>query len=339
MQFQPHPSFKITFLSISVKKEVEQFLESFLDDSKVIQLQTSGSTGVPKLIEIEKRYMLNSAKATGSFFGLGENTTALLCMNPSYIGGKMMLVRAIILGWKLDVMEPSINPLKVLDKSYDFSAMVPLQVQNSITELHKVKKLIIGGGVVSHQLAKQLENVSTECFATYGMTETVSHIAIKKINHRVEASKSEFLLLPGIKVSVDHRDCLRIEAPEITSEIVATNDIVTITSDNSFEWLGRFDNVINSGGVKLHPERIENKLEQFIEQPFFVTGISDSVLGQKLILIIEGEINENAILSEVKTITALSKYEVPKEVYTVPNFIKTETKKIQRKKTLDLLKL
>ena len=342
MQLQQHPNFKINYLSTEDTKEVEVFLKSFFNSSKTIQLKTSGSTGTPKIISVKKEFMINSAKASGSFFGLGVGTKALLCMNPNFIGGKMMLVRAMILGWELDVVDPSSNPLKNLNTSYDFCAMVPLQVSNSLLELHKIKKLIIGGGVVSNQLLENLQGFSTECFATYGMTETVSHIAVKQLNnigHAELVSASHYKCLPDISISKDNRGCLVIDAPKISENKVITNDVVEIKSPNSFKWLGRYDNVINSGGVKLHPEVIAKKLEQLIEQPFFVAGIPDTILGEKLVLIIEGEINKNVILNRVKNLPTLSKYEVPKEVFSVPYFIKTETKKIQRNKTLDLINL
>ena len=313
--------------------------------------------------------MVNSALATGSFFDLGKGTTALLCMNPEFIAGKMMLVRALILGWKLDIVTPSLNSLKDVKKKFDFTAMIPLQVTNSFDDLHKIKKLIIGGGVISKELENQLQELETECFATYGMTETVSHIAIQKlnnspslrggttkqsydVNHNLISSgieKFHYNLLPNISISKDVRNCLVINAPKIAEEQIITNDIVELTSKNSFKWLGRYDNIINSGGVKLIPEQIEEKISKIIDQRFFVAGIPDEVLGEKLVLVVEIQRNKEvkeqrgkvekrkAVISNaMKNLTTLDKYEIPKEIYFIEKFIETATKKIQRKKTLNI---
>ena len=352
MQFNIHKEFELNGISFHNEKElvifsktisnsVFSFLSDFLNDTNFVQLQTSGSTGIPKLIEIRKEFMINSAISTGVFFNLKEGATALLCMSPEYVAGKMMLVRAMVLGWKLDIVAASMNPLNGVEKEYDFSAMVPLQVYNSIDELNKVKKLIIGGGIVSYELKNRLQSISTEVYATYGMTETVTHIAVKRLNNflsfRVENTKQSFYqILPNITISQDDRNCLVIDAPKIATDIVVTNDLVEIISDTEFQWLGRFDNVINSGGIKLIPEQIEEKLEEIISDRFFVSGIKDAVLGEKLVLIIESNQDSEFKIQNLK-LKSLSKYETPKEIYFVDAFVETETKKIQRKKTLELL--
>lgn len=307
------------------------FLSDWFSPEDFVIVQTSGSTGKPKPIPLKKRFMQNSAKATGEFFNLSEKTTALLCLSTDYIAGKMMLVRALTLGWHIDMVAPT-SEVKI-EKEYDFSAMVPLQLRNSLSQIPKIRKLIVGGGVVTDDLIQQIQRVPTEIFATYGMTETITHIAVKKINH---CSNSVFYkVLPNITITKDSRNCLCIQAPNLSDEdIIRTNDVVDVISDSQFEWLGRYDNVINSGGIKLHPEQIETKLSKWIEERFFVTGVKDTLLGEKLILIIEGE---KRFLS-FDTIPSLSKYEYPKQVYFLPKFKETKTKKIQRKKTLDLIR-
>lgn len=313
------------------------FLEQWLSSEEFIAVKTSGSTGKPKSILLKKEFMVNSAKATGAFFNLKEGTSALLCLSVDYIAGKMMLVRSLTLGWRIDIVKPISNPLDSIEKEYDFSAMVPLQLQNSLTNIHKVKKLIVGGGVVSKALQKQIEKVKTKIYATYGMTETITHIAVKKLNNfSVTSNKLERLFyetLPNITIYKDQRNCLLIKAPKISEEFIISNDVIELISDTKFQWLGRSDNVINSGGVKLHPETIEEKLAIMITQRFFVAGVKDVVLGEKLILIIEGG-EKKYDLSKIKNLT---KYEKPKEVYFIPKFIETKTKKIQRLKTLNLL--
>ncbi len=343
MQFSIHKNFQLNGFSFlnkeelldyskSISKPIFAFLSEFLSDVIIVEVQTSGSTGVPKIVEIKKEFFINSAIATGEFFNLKENTTALMCLNPEYIAGKMMLVRALVLGWKLDVVSPSSNPLSNIEKVYDFSAMVPLQVFSSMDCLHKIKKLIIGGGVVSKGLESKLESLTTEVFATYGMTETVTHIAVKKLNGMAKKGENYFLL-ENVKITKDERNCLVIDAPNVSDTKIVTNDIVTIISDTEFQWLGRVDSIINSGGVKLIPEQIEQKLSKIISQRFFISSLTDDMLGEKVVLIIEGE-EENIDFSSVDS---LSKYEIPKEVFFLPKFIETETKKIHRKKTLELL--
>ncbi|MCI2227737.1 AMP-binding protein [Polaribacter sp. MSW13] len=315
--------------------EIYQFLVDWFSKDDFIVVQTSGSTGKPKSISLKKELMINSALVTGQFFDLHENTKALLCLPVSYIAGKMMLVRAMTLGWSIDVIAPNSAPLERVEREYDFSAMVPLQVENSINKLQKIKKLIIGGGVVSEELKVKLQCLSTLAFATYGMTETITHIAVKKLNNR-KGNPSFYQILPGVKIFKDERNCLVIEALNVANDCVVTNDVIQLISDTQFDWLGRFDNVINSGGIKLYPEKIEVKLSEIIGKRFFVAGIPDKKLGQKLILIIEGK-KHNNFLNNIKKNKTLTKFEQPKEVYFIDKFIETKTKKIQRKKTLDLI--
>lgn len=331
--------------SKEISAEVGDFLRNWLDEKSFVEVKTSGSTGNPKIIQLQKIHMLHSAKATGDYFNLPENTTALLCMSTNYIAGKMMLVRALTLGWHLDIVEPTSNPLKNSDKNYDFSAMVPMQLHNSLEDIHKIKKLIVGGGTVSNELLSKIQEVKTEIFATYGMTETITHIAVKKLNVIVsEAKQSHYEILPNIKISVDGRGCLVIDAPTISDEKVVTNDLIELISPTEFKWLGRIDNVINSGGIKLIPEQIEEKLAKIIKNRFFVTGKKDAVLGEKLILVIEelkiDKINNSTkamILSEIKNSKLFSIYEIPKEIYFLEKFMETETNKIDRAKTLGFL--
>jgi O-succinylbenzoic acid--CoA ligase len=311
------------------------FLEEWLNFDTTIKVKTSGSTDVSKEITLSKKQMINSAVATGSYFKLGENTEALLCLSSNFIAGKMMLVRAMVLGWNLHVVAPKKDALTEYDNDYDFVAMVPYQVYHSIEALSKVKKLIIGGGVISNELLRKLQTVSTEVFETYGMTETCTHIAVKRINGL--AKSKEFSALPNVKFSVDERNCLVIDAPDISEEKLITNDLAQLISPTSFVWLGRFDNIINSGGIKISPEIVEYKLSKHLSLPFFIASKKDKALGEQVILIIEKkEKTEIPDLSEA--FSNLSKYERPKKIYIFSNFIFTETGKIKRKVVLQLLR-
>lgn len=326
--------------------DINLFLETWFADDQNIIVKTSGSTGKPKSIQLKKELMINSALATGAFFNLPEKTSVLLCLPVHYIAGKMMLIRALTLGWHLDVVASSSNPLTTIEKQYNFSAMVPLQLENSLPKISLIKKIIVGGGVVSNSLKEKLQNISTAVFATYGMTETITHIAVKQLNNigssRIGITKQSFYrTLPNVTIYKDQRNCLVIDAPKVAQEIIFTNDVVALISDRHFEWLGRFDNVINSGGIKLYPEKIEEKLSKIIENRFFVAGIKDDKLGEKLVLIIELDTKDSISSAEEKSLfdvinngTSLTKFEKPKEIYFTERFIETETGKIQRIKTL-----
>jgi O-succinylbenzoic acid--CoA ligase len=332
---------EILTFSETFSSEMYIFLKDWFSNQPTIAVQTSGSTGNPKMIELKKEFMINSVFATAKYFDLPQKTTALLCLPITYIAGKMMLIRAIKLGWHLDIIEATSHPLKNISKNYAFSAMIPLQLENSLDKLHQIKKLIVGGGVVSNELQDKLQSTDCKVFATYGMTETITHVAIKKLNH-IKKNPNFYQVLSNISIYKDNRNCLVIEAKNVSEQVLFTNDVVQLISTKKFEWLGRFDNVINSGGIKLHPEMIEEKLSKLIETRFFVAGISDEKLGEKLVLLIESFVkieNETqikaALFSKISSLKTFSKFEIPKEIYFLDNFIEATSGKIQRKKTLE----
>ncbi|MDC7993921.1 AMP-binding protein [Altibacter sp. HG106] len=347
-----HSAFTLNGLSFETVEELVAFADSLVSDGheyevsvglflkewfgveKDIQLITSGSTGKPKKIRVPKSALINSAIATGTFFKIQEGKSALLCLSADYIAGKMMVVRALTLGWDLHIVAPTKDALVEYDNSYDFVAMVPLQVQHSLEAMSKVKKVIVGGAPISASLEEALQDVDCEVFATYGMTETVSHIAIRRVNGL--AQSSVYSGLPGVTFATDDRDCLIIHAPGIAEDTVITNDIVSLKSPTSFEFLGRYDHVINSGGVKIFPEHIEHALSAAIAEPFIITSEPDEALGQKVILVIE---SGGASLSNYsEAIAQLPPYERPKKVYSLSRFPRTETGKIKRKEIGAILK-
>lgn len=306
------------------EQAIGEFLLDWFDDKTYIEMRTSGTTGLPKLVRLEKQAMIESALATGDFFELEPGNKALLCLPVRFIAGKMMLVRSIILGLELDIVEPSTQPLRLNSKVYDFVALVPLQVQNSIEALKNVKKLIVGGAKMDSALEEKVLPLKTDVYETYGMTETITHIAARKVGENV------FTVLPNVKIAQDDRGCLVIRVPTISDEPIVTNDLVELVRENQFIFLGRIDNVINSGGVKLIPEQIEAKLTGKINKRFFVTGVPDTALGEKLILVIEGEKQEFA----ADFFDVLDKYEKPKEIVFVPKFKENENGKLLRKPSL-----
>lgn len=316
------------------------FIKTWLNNNDYVEVKTSGSTGTPKIIRLDKKRMIASAKATGDFFGLKPNDKALLCLPCDYIAGKMMVVRAMVLGLNLYSVEPTGNPLeKVENEGFQFGAMIPLQVLNSLknhrNKFENIEKMIIGGGVVDSSLLNKLQRVQNQCFATYGMTETITHVAVKTLNGTKKTNL--YQALQNVEFSKDKRDCLIINAPYLSENQIITNDIVKLYSKSNFEWLGRFDNVINTGGIKVNPEQIEQKIEPFIDSDFFIASANDEKLGSKVILVIENERKINLNLLKKQFQTVLSKFEMPKLIYVLPQFERTETGKIQRKQTLELI--
>ena len=352
---ETHPDFKLNQLhfdneelanmAYSYVKEGEpfeadagNFLLDWVNDKEHLELKTSGSTGAPKMIRIKKESMINSALATGKYFGLPEGTTALHCLPSTFIAGKMMLVRAMVLGWSIDLVQPKANPLEQVFKSYDFCAMTPFQLDYSLSRLHLIEKVIVGGGAVSANLDKLVQGIDSSIYETYGMTETVTHIAARHINPKEAAQKPiPFTVLPNVSVRLDERGCLVIEAPQLFDKPVVTNDVADLINEKQFLLKGRIDNVINSGGVKLHPEEIEKKLENIIGHRFFIGALPDDALGQKLVLVVEHPISEEAfqeLKSAVENYRMLGKFEVPKDIFFVEKFEETPNGKVLRQDTL-----
>lgn len=336
--------------SLSPQTEFEEKVISFLKEwysgAPTVLVQTSGSTGTPKVFEIEKNKMLNSARMTCDFLNMKEGNTALLCLPVEYISGKMMVVRALERKLKLIITPPSIKPLEELDQEIDFCAMSPLQVENSLKHLHFIKNLIIGGAQVSESLQSKIHthlssgihHPSSRIYETYGMSETLSHIALKQI---YPVSEDYFSVFEGIKIAMDERGCLKISAPNLNPEMLQTNDLVELKHTRQFKFLGRIDNVINSGGLKIHPEPLEPVLHRYITREVAFLGIKDEKLGQKLVLVIEGSENDelklqlNEALKEIEK--TFSKNHLPKKIHFIPVFPRIPNGKLNRKELLHLL--
>lgn len=321
------------------------FCKEWLNGRKIFELQTSGSTGKPKLIKVKRSQMLESALATQSYLDIPNGIESLCCMNTRYIAGKMMLVRAMVWGSPLLLIEPSSNPFINLTKDFNpkFVAMAPLQLEESLNfnleNLKKIEYLIIGGAPISKNLKSLILENKLTAFQTFGMTETVSHIALAPIREE----ELIYEILPGVQFGIDERGALWTKSLMSNGQIIQTNDLVKLISKNSFQWLGRADFVVNSGGVKLHPEILEPKIESIIrthfpDSNFFLFGLPDESLGQRLALFIESESRDKEkaknLQEELKL--RLGKYESPKEVYLIREFIRTESGKINRQKTSDL---
>lgn len=310
---------------------LEEFLAEWNSDSPFVHVQTSGSTGAPKPMLVEKLRMLNSARITCDFLSLQPDNTALLCMSLDYIAGKMMVVRALERHLKLITVEPSGHPLSGLMENIDFAAMVPMQVYNSMKvpeeyeRLMQIKHLIIGGGAIDDALAAELENFPNHVWSTYGMTETLSHIALRRLNGP-DASEW-YTPFPSVKVSLNEDDCLVINAPQVCSGRLVTNDIAELSSGR-FRILGRKDNVICSGGIKIQIETIEHLLRPHLHMSFLITKRPDVKFGEIVVLLTEGSVDEARQVCEQN----LSKYHQPKVYLHVDKIPLTETGKPARRK-------
>ncbi len=330
------------------EKAAINFCKSWLAGNETFYQQSSGSTGTPKTIELHRNQMIASATATGDFFKVNESIRLLCCLNPAYIAGKMMLVRAMVWNCEIELAEPSSDPLRKITEENlpDFVAMVPLQIQTifedseSLEKLQKITHIIIGGAPLSEKLKNQIVSNRINAFQTYGMTETVSHIALAKI----DSETLVYQTLKNVEIGQDDRGALWVKSLMSGSERIQTNDLVELKSGNSFVWLGRADFVINSGGVKINPELLEAKAESaiadyFPDSAFFFFGLKDHKLGEKLALFIQSDPknSEKAKLLQKELKLKLDRFEVPKEIHLLPKFEITSSGKLDRIKTVSLL--
>ena len=309
----------------------------------LLNKRRAGRQEQPKSIVITRQQMIASAQLTAEALQLKAGENSLLCLDPAYIAGKMMLVRSFVAGMKIVAVNPSANPFHDLPRNVpvDLTAIVPMQLNEILQSdeayrLDSTRNILVGGAPLDQEIQKKLSALRGRIYATYGMTETVSHIALQSLNGPL--ASEYFTVLPGIKISTDERGCLEINAPHL-GEKIPTNDLVEIKSSKHFKWLGRADNIINTGGVKVMPEKIEAEIHWLFEQhmvknKFLISSIPDQVLGSKVILIVEGElagITLETLKSHLKKI--LLTYEIPREIYTNINFVFTENGKVNRRET------
>lgn len=308
------------------------FLEKWFDASPVIIVHTSGSTGTPKELVVRKDRMMQSARLTCEFLNLQAGDTALLCMNLRYIGAMMVVVRSLVAGLNLIVRPASGHPLSDIEEPLRFAAMVPLQVYNTLRvpeekeRLEQTDILIIGGGAVDDSLEAEMSALPTAIYSTYGMTETLSHIALRRLNG--DTASKHYYPFPTVELSLSAESTLVIKAPLICGEVLQTNDIACLYPDGSFTIAGRKDNVINSGGIKIQAEEMEKRLRPFIPVPFVVTSVPDPRLGQALTLLIAGQVDVRELESKLQTV--LDAYHRPRHIFMTESIPQTENGKTDR---------
>jgi len=345
----------LNFSSSTIKETLETYLnedvfsDSFssvftfsldwLNGKTDFEFQTSGSTGKPKLLKVSKDQIISSVESTALFFGLKKGDKVFLCLNANYTGGKMMLARAIHLKLEIHIVSPT-NLNLDLRRLYKLAAFVPNQLYSIFESEHGEKYLsnfenvLVGGVAVNNSLHEKIKMVKdSKVYETFGMTETLSHIALKLLN--TDSSTNIFEVLPTIEIKTDEFDCLMVKSKVTNNAWIQTKDIVTLIDSQHFEWKGRLDNVINSGGVKIYPEEVESLIAPILaslhcNKDFFLTSIEDEKLGEKMVLVIEGEEFETEnILKTLKQ--SLPKFHTPVSLVFKPQFEKTLSGKIIRK--------
>ncbi len=324
------------------EQKVWSFLSHWLDPQVTeITVYTSGSTGKPRPFVHSKQAMMASAQATCSFLDITPGQIALLALPADKIGGMMMLVRSWLCKLPLVCIPPSANPLNDIpaDLQIQFAAFTPMQLMPVVNSyqlfrrLEAIKTIIVGGSEVPKGLTQWLKGLSNNIYLTFGMTETVSHIALKKLNG--PGADAHFRLMPGVEITTDSRGCLQITAPGLGVKGLLTNDVVNVINKYEFEWLGRADNVINTGGVKVHPEMLEQAMKEDLLVPFFIAGIPDPVTGQKVVLVIERDTISDKELDAARVyLQQLVENTRPRQILLVPRFIRTENGKIKRAESL-----
>lgn len=332
-------AFQIRYLhcSAETRTEIKSVIDQWQHSNSSYEVKTSGSTGTPKLITLSRNQLEASARRSNAFFGLNEDSRVFMCLSPKTIGGKMMLIRALAGNYEIDITEASGNPETQIENNthYSFISLVPYQVKRILEEtpgkLNSFDQILLGGMGLSDELEKTLSTLKPSIYIGFGMTETVSHIALRKMGNPI------YEALDGVNLDSED-DCLVVSDSKLGIQQMKTNDIVRFHSPNRFEWLGRADFVINSGGIKIHPEALEQTVDQYISVPFIFGGMLHDSFGESCVLIIEQALSE-ADFKQVQQLIqdTFGKYAIPKQQIVHP-ILKTENGKIRRKEILNALR-
>jgi len=331
------------------------FCQRWLSSKTQFVVHTSGSTGAPKPITLQREQMIASARATGEALGLAAGMSSLVCLPVRYIAGQMMLARGLELGLAMTLVEPASDPLATLPSHahFDFTAVVPLQLQalldgpsDYLKRLNGMRAILVGGAPVSAALEQRVKAITAPVYHTYGMTETATHVALRRLNG--PDASPDFHPLPGVEIAVDERGCLRLKGLMTLDQWLQTNDLVELAPATcnlqpaTFRWLGRVDNVINSGGVKVQVETVEAAVERawlalgLAERRFFVTSVPDERLGEAVTLVIEGAPlaveTEEALLTDIGA--RLDRFQRPRCAQYRTQLAETATGKIDRRASL-----
>lgn len=318
------------------QKEIATFVEEWNSEAVSFSMHTSGSTGTPKIIQHSREALIQSALRTNQFFKLDVTSFFFLCLPIQHIGGRMMLIRAIVAKAKIVCVAPTSNPLsaEVFSLPITFAAFTPMQCfdilqhKQSATLFSSIHHVIIGGGKISDALLTLLKNRPNAIYETFGMTETISHIALRSI---APITENYFQCLEGISVATNEESLLQIKVDD--QEAISTNDVVEIIDSTRFRWLGRQDDVINTGGIKVFAHQIESKLQSKFSVPFFITAMNDDKFGQRVVLVLQSqEVAESLTKSSFET---LSNYERPKSIFVLKQFEYSALGKVLKKSSIE----
>jgi O-succinylbenzoic acid--CoA ligase len=320
------------------KKDLRHLMvDLVLMGGRSIEARTSGTTGPPKPIRIPRRDLVNSARLTAATFGLEEGDRVLLCLPCAYIAGKMMVVRAMALGLDLHVIDPHGSVLEKLGPGsrFRFTAMVPLQLHRAIQEdRQRVDRqfdtILLGGGPVSAVLHEDVQGLHTAVFQGYGSTETVTHVAVRRLNG--PGREQAYQALGQVSFAVDERGCLVVRTPHLHIKEHRTNDLVELLDNTHFHWLGRIDNVILSGGKKIYPEQLEERTAGLLPWPHFFMAMPDDRLGEMVGLVLETELGPEEVMEEVMPVLldVLHHHELPRRLVAMRAFWRTKSGKVIR---------
>tara|TARA_B100001769_G_scaffold115153_1_gene89790 strand:+ start:119 stop:1141 length:1023 start_codon:yes stop_codon:yes gene_type:complete len=303
--------------SLKDNTDYYNFLTSWFDENDFILVKTSGSTGTPKEIKLKKIDLISSSMLTADYFNLKPGDKVINCLPVEYIAGKMMLVRSLVLGLDLYLFPVNSSPIKQIQKNYDLIAFTPMQLENSILFIDRIKNVLVGGSAVNENLKQKILNINTNVYETYGMTETITHIAVRNLS----MGENEFTTLPGIEIG-EKDSCLFIKPNHLSIDFVQTNDIVEFITKNKFVIRGRRDFVINSGGIKINPESVEKKLSKYFNTDFIISSNDDNRFGEVVVLVFKKNIPDDY----QKAFACLDKYEIPKKILVIENFPKNNGK-------------
>lgn len=330
-------------------QKVAQLLQEWSTGKQLFTLHSSGSTGTPKPIELTREQMQASAIATATALSLPKGTSVLIALNVEMIAGFMMLVRTMVNDWSATVITPKSDPLESLPSDFvcDFAALTPMQLQTLLSKYSpqrissSFRKILLGGAPIDASLIEQIQGLSNEVYHSYGMTETVSHVALRSVNG--PQATEYYRLLKGIEAGKDERGCLYLAGAVTNYTVVQTNDLVNFIDVDCFYWLGRADNIINSGGIKIQLEKIDKAVDHALHSlamtnRYFSWYLPDPLLGQKLIVVLQKSNQTLPTFAFKEALSKqLSKYEVPKVVLLVNDFKKTASGKIDKRETVNCL--